>query len=281
MATLTAVNIREVERRRDAIVAHALSQYLTQPVDVDRLTHLLLEVLPSGLSYDQIFESVRPLAGSPLAEVDALRLAWRLAGNIRTLKAGLPVVPWTVQQADEWVPLQILRLQKTRNSKDKLGYEVTTRVLAGSPAPMKLMSFWSLRILKFIAFKTGFSWRTYKFAHGVELVGLRFYGLIEAARSRGKPEFHEIECPASMKAWNREMVLKLRFRVGLKCPAGFNHACYQCAYGYDRCPAGTHARTYEVGPCAGCGVPNAPFDPDDLYPQCVHCAAIARLRKKN
>lgn len=280
MADFHSINLRDVERRRDAIVNQVLSQYYSQPVNIEQLTRALLGELPQGITYDQIFESVRYLSGRSLTDVDAIRLAWRLAANIPALRAGRPVAPWTVQHVDEWVPLQVLRVQKTRNSKDKIGYEVTTRVMAGTPAPLKIISFWGVRVVRFVAFKVGFSWKQYKFTKCADLVGLRFYGLIEAARSRGKPEFHEIECPDSMVKWNRDNVLRLRMRVGMKCPVGFTHQCHQCAYGYDRCPAGTHAKTFTVGPCAGCGNQEAAFDPDEIHPHCVQCAALARIRKR-
>lgn len=282
MTKFIPIRIREVEQRRDLIVAQALSCYYGQPVDVDRLTGSLLGILPGGIPRDAIFESVRYLAGRPIQGLDAIRLAWRLAGNIRTLKTGVPVAPWTVQRADEWVPLQILKVVKTRNSKDKIGYSVTSRVMAGSPAPLKTESFWGIKAMKFVAFKLGFSkpWLSYPFRHSSDLVGLRFFGLIEAARSRTQPEFHEIECPASTITWNRTMVLKLRLRVGQKCPNNYQHRCQQCAIGYDRCSAATHPKTFTIGYCAGCAKSDVPFDPDDHSPHCVNCAASARLRKK-
>ena len=282
MAILRPINILDVERRRDGIVERALRQYYSQPVDVDRLTRSIMAILPQGVRYDQIFESVRYLAGHTLDELESIRLAWRLAGNLPALKDGKPVSPWTVQHADEWVPLQILRIQRTRNAKDKLGYSVTSRVMAGTPAPLKVNSFWGVRAVHFVASVLGFSkhWHRYPFTVADELVGLRFFGLIEAARSRGRPEFHEIECPDSLIKWNRESILKLRLRVGLKCPMNFEHECHQCALGYDRCAAATHPQTFTAGYCASCGLAAAPFDPSDPSHHCVHCTTATRTRRR-
>ncbi len=282
MSQPTPVNIRVIEQRRDAIVERALRSYIDQAVDINRLVESIRGMLPAGVTYDAVFESVRYLAGKPLGELDAIRLAWRLAGNINLLKAGQPVPPWSLQRHDEWVPLQIVKIFRTRNSKDQLGFDVTTRVLAGTPAPLKISSFWSVRVVRLVASKLGFSrpWDKYPFHTAQELVGLRFYGLIEAIRSRGRPEFHEVECSDSFIKWNRENVLKLRLRVGCKCPAGFLHKCHLCAYGYDRCAAATHPKTFTIGNCAGCGGQDVPFDPDDSWPHCVKCAEQARVRKR-
>ncbi len=283
MTDLRPVSIRAVEQRRDAIVEQALRVYIGQAVDIDRLVASVRGLLPAGIAYDAVFESLRYLAGKPLSELDAVRVAWRLAGNLPTLKTGQPVPPWTSQHYDEWVPMQIMRVFKTRNSKDKIGYDVTSRVLAGTSAPLKVSSFWNVRVIKFVASKMGFSrpWDKYPFRVAADLVGLRFFGLIEAARCRGRPEFHEVECPASMAKWNRDNVLKLRLRVGCQCPVNFTHPCHLCAYGYDRCAAATHPKTFTIGPCAGCSNQDALFDPDDTSPHCVNCAAAARLRKKS
>ena len=282
MADLVPISVREVERRRDDIVSRALQIQIDQPVDIERLVNSVLSVLPAGVAYDTVFESVRNMAGNPLGRLDAIRLAWRLAGNVKALKEGRPVPPWTAQREDEWVPLQIMRVHKTRNAKDVIGYEVTTRVMAGSPCPLKLSSFWSIRVAKYVSSQIGFSkpWHKYPYSEPVDMVGLRMYGLIEAARSRGKPEFHEIQCSDSLKQWNRDNVLKGRLRVGIKCPNEYQHACRVCAIGYDRCQYATHPKTFTVGFCNGCGTENATFDPDDPSPHCADCAVKARLKRR-
>lgn len=282
MATLRSINVSEVERRRDDIVARALRVQIGQPVIIERLVDSVIGMLPAGVPYDAVFESVRYLAGRTFEEVEAIRLAWRIAGNLRLLKVGNAILPWSLQREDEWAPFQIIQIARTRNSKDKLGFDVTSRVMAGTAAPLKVISFWSMNVTKYVAFKLGFSkpWHNYPFKNAADLVGLRFYGLIEAARSRGRPEFHEVDCPQSMQKWNRDNVLKLRLRVGMKCPAEFTHKCHLCAFGYDQCSAGTHPKTYTLGFCSGCGQADTPFDPADPSPHCVACASTARLRKK-
>jgi len=283
MVDLVTVSIPTVERRRDAILTRVLTARIGQLVQVDQLANSILAELPAGVTYDTAFESVRYLAGKPLQQGEAIRLAWRLAGNLDRLRTGQSVPPWSAQRTDEWVPMQVLKVVRTKNSKGKPGVMVTTRVLAGTPAPMKLMTFWNTGVAKYISSLIGFSkpWGAYGYRSAEELTGLRFYGLLDAERSRDKPEFHEVRCPDSMQKWNRDHVLRLRLRAGQNCPQGFTHRCTQCAFGYDQCPAGTHPKTYTLGDCSKCQSTDTLFDPDDattIY--CIKCAYIERMAKK-
>jgi|GEM_PF-4177811 len=278
MSTLPSFNIPEVERRRDRIVARLANQ-LDSDVDIDKLTEGLLRALPASVSRDAVFESARYLAGRKLVSKDATRLAWRLAGNIKLLKEGQSVAPWTVQQFNEWVPLQILRCYRTKDRKDRLAFDFQLRVLAGSSCAMNINAMWGPRVVRMVAYKIGFSrWGKYPFKDASDLVGLRFLGYVEAKRSRSFPEFHEVECPTSMVTRNRNDVLKLRLRVDeTRCPKTFTHPCRVCAIGYDQCAAGTHYYTYTLGQCNNCGT-QAPFDQGDPSPYCVECSAQIRLR---
>lgn len=280
---LTTVNLHVVESKRDELARYVFQPLTGQQINVDLLAGSLLERLPDGVRYDTIFESIRYLAGQELTEVEGMRAAWRLAGNLKRLKEGHAVPPWAMQRDDEWVPLQVLRVQKSRNQKDVIGCAITVRAMAGTPAPLKITHFWGSKIARFVSGKIGFSapWGKYPFKNVEDLVGLRFYGLVEAARSREKPEFHEVACTDSMCDWNRKQVLKLRLRVGMKCPANFDHACHLCPYGYDRCTAAVHALTFTAGPCANCGNQQAAFDPENTSPHCVMCAEAFRMRRRN
>ena len=277
-------NINEIERRRGRIVTQVLNNYVGQPIsDLDVFTRELQRTLPNGISFDTLFESVRNLAGVSLTRQSAVRLAWRLSGNLKLLKAGTAVPPWTTQFCDEWVPLQILRIERTRNSYNKVGYNASCRVLAGTPATMKIQHFWNVKATSAIACKIGFSqpWGKYPFKGGYSMVGLRILGLIEARRSRSQPSFFQVSCPASMLKWNRDNVLKLRCRAdGLRCPNNYRHECTKCAIGYDRCPAGTHFRTYRIGTCSRCATENSLFDPEDIMPDCVECMRKERMKKR-
>lgn len=279
MSDVPSFNLSDIERRRNQI-ANALEERVGQAINADELASVVRGRLPAGVRYDTVFESVRYLAGRTLTADEALRLSARLAGNLKRLKEGKATPPWSAQHEDEWVPMQVLRMVKRRNNKDRLGYDATLRVLAGTPCPMKISAFWSGGALRLIASDVGFSrpWGKYPFKGSAALVGLRLLGRIEASRSQGRPFFHEVKCPQSMVNWNRENVLKLRLRVGQRCPLNYRHECWQCAIGYEQCQAATHYRTYQVGNCVQCGNAQAAFDPEDPSPHCVSCTAVARQR---
>jgi len=278
-------NIQEILRRRDRLLSRVLSQHVGETIDgerLDRLTTELRKHLPSGATRDAVFESVRHIAGRPLVQSEAMRVAWRLSGNMKRLREGESVGPWSAQPENEWVPLEVLRAIPARNNRDHRGTEFSFRVIAGTPCPMRITAFWKTRVIKYVASRIGFSRfheGTYPFSKAQQLVGLRFLGLIEAERSRTRPEFHEIECPDSIVSWNRTAVLKLRLRVGEQCPNGWHHPCHQCAVGYETCPAGTHYRTYEIGLCNMCGHGDAAFDPEDPSLHCITCTTQQRLRR--
>lgn len=282
MSDFVATNLYLMERRRDALFTNALQSRIGQVVMIDDLANSLLPGLSAGTSYDTVFESVRYLAGHVLTEVEARRVAWRLAGNLERLRCGLSAPPWSSQQADEWVPLQVMKVLPDVNKRKKRGFTVTFRVLAGTPAPMMITTFWGMPACKFVSSKLGFSrpWGKYPFTRTAEFVGLRLYGKLDAAKSRTRPVFHDIECPPGMQKWNRENVLNIRLRRQ-PCPRNYQTPCHLCAIGYDQCAAATHPRTYTIGLCNKCGTSNALFDPaDTTTTYCINCGRAERIERQ-
>lgn len=279
-------NVREIDRKREVILQR-IDRFVSETMEggrLDELAHALRGALPSGATYDAVFESIRYLAGHKLETLEAYRLAWRLAGNVPTLRTGKAVLPWSVQQQDEWVPLEVTRSVLSKDHRGRPGYDFVFRVLAGSPCPLKIRTFWRSGVAQYVARRIGFSapWGKYPFTRSTQLVGLRLLGKIEAELSHGRPEFHEIACPQSLVKWNRVNVLQLRLRVaGAQCPRGWAHLCHKCAIGYDQCPAATHYRTYQKDSCMGCGQADRLFDSEDPSPNCIDCARKQRMRRTN
>lgn len=275
--------MKGIYRRRDRLMERCVSPRLDDRMVGQELHALAAAVrgnLPSGISRDTIFESVRYLAGKTLTRKEGLELCWRLAGNIGLLREGVPVGPWTAQTRKEWVPLQILRCVPLRNQRGRVGYNYDFRVLAGTPCPMKIQAFWSRDLMRMVAFRIGFSNRRsgqYQFHHGTELVGLRLLGELDPTRSQYSPTFYEVAVPSSFTKWNRDNVLRVRCRVE-PCPRGFTHACRQCAVGYAECPAGTHRQNYVQRFCTTCGE-NKWFDLDLTNERCMDCQHKDLLRK--
>jgi hypothetical protein len=135
---------------------------------------------------------------------------------------------------------------------------------------------------RLVASNIGFSLKKtskYKFHQGPELVGLRFLGKLDPARSRYVPHFWDIEVPGSFVKWNRDNVLKQRLRIE-PCPQRFVHPCRRCAVGYENCIGATHQKDYVFEFCADCGE-EAHFDPEYGMGRCINCNVKRDSEKKS
>jgi len=233
------------------------------------LTELVCGCLPKGIEEEFVFNSLRHLAGVRLDRNLLRTEAWKIAGNVRCLKAGNPVLPWRVQRFQEWVPLQVADCKLMRTPKrKKLGVLFTFRVLAGRPCTELFDAFWSQRFCKFFAGHAGFGspWSDLRYERMEEFVRLRMYGLLIPADDDVENGFDGRELRVDQYFVNayclkfNKGLLKKRARHGFKCPENFQHKCHQCPVGYDRCVASVHPRTYEIHECDVCGE-RRHFDP--------------------
>jgi hypothetical protein len=277
-------NIARIEQQRDRLHSAILGEFRDQTLLADvfqRFVAFVQGQLPRSVGFDAVFQSCSCLLGRQLTQRESLLFAWRLAGNMALLREDKPVHPWVVQLADEWVPLQIVKAVASRNKRDQRGTEYTCRILAGTPAGMRTITFWKPGVVRIISHELGFTpgrRGKYPLHNARELVGLRCYGLIEQARSTTSPVFYEVACTASLFEWNREHVLRMRSRI-VPCPRNFLHACYRCAVGYNECPAGVHRATYETAFCSKCGNAEALFDPEEHSPHCIDCNYKERMHR--
>lgn len=189
--------------------------------------------LPKKISRDAFFESSRVLAGTELTREQAIEFAGRIAGNIPTLIAGLPVFVWTKQIANEWVPVQILHVYPDKRG-NRPGFSVTCRVLAGSPCPMVFNQFLSKGSCSAIAYIVGFS-KNMPYSTALHFANLRLLVELDAARSTDVPHFHQVDCSPSMRTYNKQ-IIAVRTRA-LPCPRNFSHPCEHCELGYADCQA--------------------------------------------
>lgn len=282
MADLPKFILSVIEKRRERLRV-VFREVCGQPVTLTSFNRLVRRLQPrTGASRDTLTESLRHIIGQTLTDGDVLKLAWRLAANTDRLLAGEPVRQWTTQHADEWVPLQVTEVRPAKNRRGLSGYQLTCRVLAGTPCPMLLRVFWKPGLAGAISRRVGFTWSSglYPYHRATEFTGLRFLGKIEAERSQREPQFFEVACPPSLISWNRKNVLTYRARQPgpLGCPQQFRHDCHRCAIGYLACPGGTHAHTFEVGECGTCGNKDAMFDTDLSSEVCRDCAVRAILK---
>ena len=254
---------------------------MDQVVDGESLNGLVrsLRRAVTGTNRDAVYESLRTLIGARLDYRLCYEYAWRFSGNINKLREGEPVRPWTAQREDEWVPVQVLTCWPAKNKYRKIGRDIRFRALAGTPCPMELETFWTKGATSYVSTLLGFSRfeGPYRMQSQSDIVGLRMLVRIDALLSRGQPVFKEVKCPPSLVNWNRELVLKLRFRHGMRCPRGWHHPCHRCAIGYKECPAATHKETFEVGHCTACRSENAIYDPEMASGVCRECTIKKRM----
>ena len=272
MSDLPVYNLKQIGEVRDALFHRVLyprlCTVLAGPTFESFVADLSRE-LSSRIHTATLYETARQLLGHELTEGVARSFAARIAGNLHRLRANEVVLPWTGQAADEWVPVQVTRVDLARKKED-IGYNVTVVVLAGSCCPDKLIRFWKRGMYNVLAPRLGFTprWGKRPFQDPAQFVSLRFMAKIDAAKSTTRPVFTEVGCAQSHLDWNLE-VLKRRFKI-IPCPNEFTHECHRCAVGVEECPAATHLKTYVVAVCQSCNTAQ-PFDPETAAGMCVSC----------
>ncbi len=244
-------SIPRVLKIRDKLASSAFIQSygaIPKGKDFEGLIAKVVKDLP-GVDYDTIFDSIHGLAGQRLTTQLIFNTCWRLAGNLPQLRCGVSVPPWTTQDCKEWVPIQVTSHQFGTTPFGKAGGRFRMRVLAGSPCPLFITTFWNTSACIMIARRAGYTavWHDYPFSHNSELVNMRLLVLIDPERCMpGRPWFFEVDCPDSLKKWNRRVIQRRFRRSGnkvWKCPRGHNCRCYECHIGYTECPAATHRET--------------------------------------
>jgi hypothetical protein len=233
------------------------------------------------------------LAGRELSRPLLAEFAWKVAGNLDRLRRGEPLGPPGPPPAPEWAPFQVVAALPGRNRRGDLGAEFAVRALAGRYCPGRSTVFWRRPAYTFLSRSLGFSrgGGPRPFTHPMQLVGLRFFGLLEPERSGDAPGFRQVQAGAAMLEHNRA-VLARRFRPpdGADCPFGFDGAaytpCHRCGLGYrgqdgeDACLAACRAQPLEARPCPACGQAEAAFDLDASDRLCLKCLIHERTQLK-
>jgi hypothetical protein len=245
--------------------------------------------LPDGVDPEAVERSMLAIAGRPLSPATVADLSWRLAANVKRLKAGTAVPEWAHQPVDEWVPVEIedavpeARATKVDGKmKSKLGIRLTLRLLAGFPAGRLVTRFWSQAVASHYRTELGFTKFDLRktrydvlptdlnlpYQDAAELFGLRFVAWVEKALSANEPSFTDatLRCTPTVRDHNRDL-LKKRHRNGFDCPRRIATPCYHCPAGRDECPAACHPRTFAAKRCDVCKTPTW----HDTVRGCVAC----------
>lgn len=233
---------------------------------------------PRGVEKATILDSLVDVRGQELTPRLLARAFWRLAGNLKVLRAGRAVGPWAAQHEPEWMPMQVTLAHRARNHKDELGCWYTFRVLAGSACPLEVRRFWSNKACRYFASRMGFTGsgprvkKPMPFEDPRQLVGLRLYGLFVTDHRPGRPWFERIYATESLLRHNRS-ILELRYRHR-PCPRGFSWPCHGCSLGYkgeDSCEAACHPTQWYAGDCPDCGGEGVAFEEELSTERCLAC----------
>lgn len=269
-------NITRVFKQRDKLFL-AVKPYIGATLSGQVFKDIVEDIyaaLPDTVSHDAVFESTRSLAGNTLERKAAAEFAWRLAGNTDALIRGQPVIPWTIQIADEWVPVQVIRVDQTHRNY-RPGYLFQCRALAGSSCPMMFEQFLSRASCAGIARTVGFN-RTMPYTNGLHFTNLRMWVWVEAARSTDMPQFQQVDCSSAMLQYNRRLI-SIRTRV-TQCPRNFAHLCEHCEIGYDECVAAIFPKRLEKKLCENCNEIRY-FDPTRDTSRCMACVHASNTNK--
>ncbi len=251
--------------------------------EFDEFVELIHGLLPEGILYETVYDSCLPHAGEQLTQRTLVALTWRLAGNVRRLRHGHPVLPWEGQDTEEWVPVQVLDVGVASSRRGKLGGNFALKVLAGQSCPEEFNHFWTTAYCHTFSRYLGFSRYhdgKYPLRDVRELVNFRF--LAQIVPNTIKLSLDKIACPPSYREWNHNYLRRRLREPGVfECPRHFPRSvnCYQCYVGQDECPVAVHATTYFRHECPECGKEGWFEGLSDTV--CVDCNVINAIKRKD
>jgi len=252
-----------------------------------RLVALVMELLPKGIEYKVLEDTLRHLAGMRLDERILDSMCWRVAGNVKRLKQRKVVPPWHIQKLPEWVPVQTTACRRERSSRGKFGARFQFRILAGTPAGLLAEKFWTTKFCRFISENLGFGKHNYNrptpksYSVPEQFVGLRLYVCVTPKLSGKEPGFDGIGFPGSCVTWNKVTInCRARTQPGFTCllkQTAMTLACHTCPIGFLRCRAATHRQDWVKQYCSDCSR-EAYFNPEVQSDVCVDCTSRAAYR---
>ena len=214
-------------------------------------------VIPCQVPEITMFESVRGFDRQVMTDALLRSFSWRLAANLPALRTGSPVVPWHSPGREEWVPVQVMRVEATRHAKTKASQAMfTLRILAGTAAGLEIQKPFKPKSLPVIAKSIGFTNRRgrYRYRSFRHFVNLRFLVKLDPAKAtETAPSFFHIHGAKNLETYNRRLLaVRLRRKP---CPRGYPGMCETCAVGYVNCEFATHRLDLARVQCSRCNLP--------------------------
>jgi len=191
-----------------------------------------------------------------MRQSDIDKFSYRLAGNYKTLRKGIPIRVWTSQdEIDEWGLLKVVRVQEGFEDTDGndgfyLGMEIYSGILAGN----QLVVGYSRGVESSFARKFGVANRDVKKTIPQFLISMIGYGYVTRGW-QGHPRVRLIEATSSHKKANRAL-LQRRIDPAL-CPHELRpdivNNCLECPvgrgismFGQPECSAAIREKTDEA-----------------------------------
>lgn len=270
------IELVRIWKLRDKIFK-GLSEYIDKTVD-----HLvfkrIVEICCAHLLADrEIMQSCVLEHFNRTLQADAAwRLAWRLAANKSSIRRGISVSDGT---AAGYLGPCIVRIvsvrpgyRKFRDGTSKFGATSVLEIQTGPGAGRTMSKFWSSAMCSRLARNGGLWPRKVPLADARTLYGGFFLVRLNPTLGRdGQLAFDALTDMSSLKARNLKLRNR-RERKGFKCPVNQppdRLPCYRCPLGEDKCPAATHAKTYQYRMCVTCN--KQAFHEGPLSVRCLSC----------
>jgi hypothetical protein len=296
-----SLRISRVLETRSKISKEVMSRVLGKKLVGDDFTSFVHDIHSQlkGVAFSPVYRSLQHLAGVLITDKECDEVSWRIAGNIHHLRKGIVIPPWTRQLFKEWVPIQIMAVQRSidyRNLSDNKAKtqmrvcKLDTLFLAGLQAGRRVIKEYpehvimNSRIRVFFGFDKRYNRygrniydapkeNVYPLHSVIELTKLRTYVLLDPNLPEIEQGFVQMKGTPQTNRYNRK-VIAMRTRKEFQCMMNYDvqvRPCYSCEVGYDKCAAGCHPYSYVQGTCAACQHSNRYMDPSLSLTICVNC----------
>lgn len=238
------------------IYLHRLfDDYHGQPLSRDschRLADLICSSVRPFVALDsEVAQTILQYEGRVLSARASQVIVRQLAARIDDLRKG-PLQPFERPIRDEWVPMEVERMEPCLWKEEDEGYILHLFCLAGHPSGHLLQKKVPETWLAWLAYQIGFS-RRLPYTYEPEMfIGLRFWGYLLAEESEGHGilNFEKWDISPALRKYNRVIILRRsRLDLGLddydeegrklihSCPFDFEHYCSDCSVDVNDCVA--------------------------------------------
>ena len=173
----------------------------------------------------------------------------RIAGGMRILKAGKPLLPWNGQPHEEWVLAMVRSTTFHKTPKKKIpGANLEFYIVAGSAADMTFTQFFpDFVIYKMAVMMKMLGRKDNRYYHHRELVKSYMLLKLDIGTELRATKYQERD------ALNKRNKLRAERRADYRkrCPIKSQWPCHFCPVGYRTCELGTHRDDYIKLPCPG------------------------------